>query len=165
MRLFEAEGEPPRTIWWPLPPTSHTFYLLANHLPVRSELISYPNRGWMARPAHLLTLLQSLLPLWREYWQQRPRAMNWTGTLGFTIDDDRFFLEVGPTDLQWVSGPTFSPQPVRLTRQMFTQLIFGFRPLSWVMAQPGQHIPTNLLPLCEVLFPLSQAWVAGTDFF
>jgi len=158
VRLFEAVGEPPRTIWWPLPPTSHTFYLLADHLSVRSELISYPNRGWMARPAHLLTLLRSLLPLWREYWQQRPRAMNWTGTLGFTIDDDRFLLEVGPTDLQWVSDPSFLPQSVRLTRQMFTQLIFGFRPLSWVMAQPGQHIPTNLLPL-------SQAWVAGTDFF
>jgi hypothetical protein len=116
-------------------------------------------------PSHLLTLLQSLLPLWREYWQQRPRTMDWTGTLGLTIDDDRCFLEVGPIDLQLVSDPSFSPQSVRLTRQMFTQLIFGFRPLSWVMAQPGQHMPTDLLPLFEVLFPLSRAWVAGTDFF
>ena len=164
-RLFEVEGEPPQTIWWPLPPTSLTFYLLADNPPVRSELISYPNRGWMARPAHLLTLLQSLLPLWREYWQQRPRTMDWIGTLGLTIDDDRCFLEVGPIDLQLVSDPSFSPQSVRLTRQMFTQLIFGFRPLSWVMAQPGQHMPTDLLPLFEVLFPLSRAWVAGTDFF
>src|SRR5260370_40055169 len=116
--LLDEEAEAPGELWWALPPTDSTFYLLADHLPVRSELISYPNRGWMARPAHLLTLLQSLLPLWQEYWQQRPRTMDWTGTLGLTIDDDRCFLEVVPIDLQLVSDPCFSPQSVRLTRQM-----------------------------------------------
>src|SRR5260370_36971510 len=108
--LLDEEAEPPGELWWALPPTDSTFYLLADHLPVRSELISYPNRGWMARPAHLPTLLQSLLPLWQEYWRQRPCTLNWSGTLGLTIDDDRCFLEVVPIDLQLVSDPCFSPQ-------------------------------------------------------
>jgi len=35
-RLLKVEGEPPQTIWWPLPLASPTFYLLADHLPVPS---------------------------------------------------------------------------------------------------------------------------------
>jgi hypothetical protein len=48
---------------------------------------------------------------------------------------------------------------------VFSQLIFGFRPVSWALLQPGQHYRAELIPLLNVLFPLSQAWVAGSDFF
>src|SRR2546421_6837987 len=66
-QLLEAEPEPPQEMSWPLPPTDPTFYFLAEHMPVRSEMLSFPNGGWMARIVHMPTLLQSLLPLWQKY--------------------------------------------------------------------------------------------------
>jgi len=163
--LLDEEAEPPGELWWALPPTDSTFYLLADHLPVRSELISYPNRGWMARPAHLPTLLQSLLPLWQEYWRQRPCTLNWSGTLLLSIDDYTCLLEIEPANLRFVDKASSSPQHVILNQQLFTQLIFGFRPISWIITQPGQQIPAELVSLLNVLFPYKQTWVAGSDFF
>ena len=163
--LLDAETDPPRELWWPLPPTDSTFYLLADHLPVRSELISYPNSGWMARPAHLPTLLQSLLPLWQKYMLQRPVTLNWSGTLILSIDDYSCFLEIESAGIRFVDRASSTPQQVVLSRQAFTQLIFGFRPISWVISQPGQQIPVELTPLLNVLFPHGQGWVAGSDFF
>lgn len=164
-RLLDAETEPPRELSWSLPPTDATFYLLADHLQVRSELLSFPDRGWMARPVHLSTLLQSLLPLWQQYWQQRPRTVNWTGTLALAIEDEVSLLEVEAERIHFVAAPSSPPQRVNFSLQVFTQMIFGFRSISWAMQQPRQHIPAELLPLLKVLFPLSQAWVAGSDFF
>jgi hypothetical protein len=132
---------------------------------VRSEMISFPNRGWMARPAHLPTLLLSLLPLWQEYWQQRPCTLNWTGTLALQVGDEMSFLEFGPTSVDFVSNPSSSPHHVALSEQAFIQLIFGFRPLALAMTQLGQQIPVELMPVLNVLFPLRQAWIAGSDFF
>ena len=164
-RLLDAEPEPPQELWWPLPPKDPTFYLLADHVMVRSEMISFPDQGWMARPAHLPALLSSLLPLWQEYWQQRPHSLDWTGIIALTVEDTTSFLEFGSMGLHFVDTPPFSPRNVTFSQQVFTQLIFGFRPMSWAMTQPGQQLPAELIPLLNVLFPLSQAWIAGSDFF
>ncbi len=163
--LLDAESEPPQELDWPIPPTDPTFYFLAEHLAVRSQLLSFPNGGWMARPAHLPTLLQSLLPLWQEYWQGRSRLVDWIGTLGLTIDDHTSFLEVTPVNIHRIDRPSSSSHQITLSSNVFTQLIFGFRPLSWALLQPGQQLPTELIPMLTILFPLSQAWVAGSDFF
>jgi hypothetical protein len=119
----------------------------------------------MARPAHLPTLLQSLLPLWQKYWLQRPVTLNWSGTLILSIDDYSCFLEIASAGIRFVDRASSTPQQVVLSRQVFTQLIFGFRPISWVFSQPGQQIPGELTPLLNVLFPHGQGWVAGSDFF
>jgi hypothetical protein len=132
---------------------------------IRSEMISFPDRGWMARPAHLPTLLSSLLPLWQEYWQQRPHSLDWTGIIALTVEDTTSFLELGSMGLHVVDTPSFSPRNVTFSQQVLTQLIFGFRPISWAMTQPGQQLPAELILLLNVLFPLSQAWIAGSDFF
>jgi predicted N-acetyltransferase YhbS len=161
----EAEADPPQELWWRLPPTDETFYFLSEHVPVRSELLSFPNGGWMARPAHLATLLQSLYPLWQEYWQGRSRLVDWSGILALTIDAQSSLLEITPTGINSVAMPSSPSQQVIFSSQVFTQLIFGFRPVSWALLQPGQYIPTELLPLLNVLFPVSEAWVAGSDFF
>src|SRR5260370_23372782 len=160
--LLDEEAEPPGELWWALPPTDSTFSLLADHLPVRSELISYPNRGWMARPAHLPTLLQSLLPLWQEYWRQRPYTLNWSGTLVLSIDDYTCLLEIEPANLRFVDKASSSPQHVILNQQLFTQLIFGFRPISCIITQPAQHIPAELVSLLDVLFPSKHTCVSGS---
>jgi hypothetical protein len=145
---------------------------------VRSEMISFPDQGWMARPAHLPTLLSSLLPLWQEYWQQRPHSLDWAGTIALTVGDTTSFLEFGSMGLHFVDTPSFSPHNVTFSQQVFTQLIFGFRPISWALTQPGQLVDSGqaqgsgqarglplLIPVLNVLFPLGQAWIAGSDFF
>lgn len=164
-QLLDAEPEPPQEMSWPLPPADPTFYFLTEHMPVRSELLSFPNGGWMARLVHVPTLVQSLLPHWQEHWQERSRLVDWTGTLMLTIDTYTSILEVTPTSIHPVSTPSSSPLHVTLSSNMFVQLIFGFRPLSWALLQPGQQIPAELIPALNVLFPLSQAWIAGSDFF
>ncbi len=163
--ILDAESEPPQELDWPIPPADPTFYFLAEHLPVRSQLLSVPNGGWMARPAHLPTLLHSLLPLWQEYWQRRSRLVDWTGTLVLTIDDHTSFLEVTPIGIHPIDRPSSSQLRITFSSNVFTQLIFGFRPLSWVLLQPGQQLPAELIPALNTLFPFSQAWVAGSDFF
>jgi predicted N-acetyltransferase YhbS len=164
-QLLDAEPEPPQEMSWPLPPTDPTFYFLTEHMPVRSELLSFPNGGWMARLVHVPTLLQSLLPLWQKYWQERSRLVDWTGTLVLNIDASTSFLEVTPTSIRPISTPSSSPLHATFSSNMFAQLIFGFRPISWALLQPGQQLPAELIPALNVLFPLSQAWIAGSDFF
>jgi predicted N-acetyltransferase YhbS len=163
--LLNAEADPPHELWWPIPPTDQTFHFLAEHMPVRSEAFSFPNGGWMARPVHLPTLLQSLLPLWQEYWHGRSRLVDWTGTLALTVDTHTSILEITPTGIHACGKPSYAPQGVTFSSQVFTQLIFGFRPVSWAVLQPGQQISAELMPLLNVLFPLSHACVAGSDYF
>ncbi len=162
-QLLDTEVDPPQELWWPLPPTDLTYYYLADRFPVRSEMFSYPDRGWMARITHLPTLLRSLLPLWRDRIQQS--TLDWSGMLALGIDDQTSFLEIGSMGIHLTEHVSTSTHSVKLSQQIFTQLIFGFRPISWAIIQPGQQIPNELIPLLDILFPLSQAWVAGSDFF
>jgi predicted N-acetyltransferase YhbS len=165
-QLLDAEPEPPQELDWPLPPTDPTFYFLAEHLPVRSQLFSFPNGGWMARPVHLPTLLQSLLPLWQQYWQERSRLVDWSGTLALTIDDHTSFLEITPASIQLIDRPSSPPLHITFSSNVFTQLVFSFRPLLWALLQSGQQIPEELVPLLNILFPPNQeAWAAGSDYF
>jgi predicted N-acetyltransferase YhbS len=163
--LLDAEGGTQQELWWRFPLKDQTFYFLSEHVTVRSELLSFPNGGWMARPAHLATLLQSLYPLWQEYWRGRSRLVDWSGTVALTIDAHSSFLEVTPTSIRSVAMPSYPLQRVIFSSQVFTQLIFGFRPVSWALLQPGQYIPIELVPLLNVIFPVSEVWVAGSDFF
>ena len=161
--LLEAETEPPDELWWTFPPNSLTFYLLTDHLPVHSEAYIYPNQGWMARPVHLPTLFQSLLPLWQSRWEQANSP--WSGTVALNVDDTTCYLELEPAGLRFIEHPPADISQVSLTLQVFTQLLFGFRPVPWAMLQPGQDIPPALAPILNILFPTKQAWIAGSDYF
>src|SRR5207249_3236511 len=101
----------------------------------------------------------------QKYWQERSRLVDWTGTLMLTIDAHTSFLEVTPNSIHPISTPSSSPLQVALSSNMFAQLIFGFRPISWALLQPGQQLPAELTSTLNILFPLSQAWIAGSDFF
>ncbi|HEY4383065.1 MAG TPA: GNAT family N-acetyltransferase [Ktedonobacteraceae bacterium] len=163
--LLNAEAEPPQELNWPIPPTDTTFYFLAEHLVLKSQIFTSPNGGWMARPGHLPTLVRSLLPLWQEYWQKRSSQTDWAGTFGLTVDNYTSFFAVTSSSIQPVDGPDPTSQNVMFSSQMFSQLIFGFRSLSWLLLQSGQQIPAKFIPVLNILFPLSQAWIAGSDSF
>ena len=43
--LYVGEHTLQSEVYWPLPPTNLTYYLLADHLPIHSEIATYPDRG------------------------------------------------------------------------------------------------------------------------
>ena len=161
--LLESETEPSEELWWTIPPHSLTYYLLTDHLPVRSEAYAYPNQGWMARHVHLPTLFQSLLPLWQMRWKQANSP--WSGNIALNIDNHTCSLKLEPASLRFNEHASTHTVQVSLTPQVFTQLLFGFRPISWATLQPGQVIPTEIAPVLNLLFPTKQAWIAGSDYF
>ena len=148
---------------WPLPLTDMTYYLLADHLPMRSEIATYPDRGWMARMVSFSALIQSLMPLWQVRWQKH--HIEWTGVLALVIDEEKCALELSPSNMLLVDNLSGKEQEVRFSQQVFTQLVFGFRPVTWAAIQANQYIPDELIPILDVLFPHKQSWIAGSDYF
>ena len=49
--------------------------------------------------------------------------------------------------------------------QVFTQLVFGFRPVEWAVMQEDQFVPDEFVPVLELLFPHKPSWIAGSDYF
>lgn len=150
-------------ILWPLPPDSSTYYLLSDHLPLRSQITHTPDADWMARTAHIPTLIDALLPLWNERWQ-RTRS----GVLAFTIEDVPFLFGADAAGIHLLDPMTSSAHAARqitMSQQVFTQLLFGYRPISWAAKQPAQGIPEDLHPVLNILFPTTSAWIAGSDSF
>lgn len=158
-QLLNTEAEPPAEIYWPFPLTDSTFYLLADHLPMHSEMDSYPDGGWMACPVSLPTVVQALLPLWQQ------SHVEWAGVLALTLGEHTCFLECLSGDIHLLEHASVPSQPVILSPHVFTQLVFGFRPVSWAIMQSGQHIPAECVPVLNVLFPGGQAWLPGSDMF
>jgi len=162
----EQQGTEGTTIAWPLPPDSPTYYLLADHITVQSQARHTPDADWMARTGHLPTLIDALLPLWNERWQQHSPARS--GVLALTIDDVPFLLgadAVGIHLLDPMTSSSHAARHVKLSQRVFTQLVFGYRPVSWAAQQPGQVMPADLHTVLSILFPCIQAWIAGSDAF
>jgi GNAT superfamily N-acetyltransferase len=63
-----AELSPAEELAWSIPPRAPLLYWLIDRLDVRSTTSYSLNGWWMARPAHLPTLLEAMTPLWRERW-------------------------------------------------------------------------------------------------
>ena len=161
--LIEKTPDPPKEVLWPLPPNSSTLYLLADNVAVRSETQRILDVGWMACPAHVPTLLHTLVPLWQERMQRH--AVAWSGILALEVDDSTCYLEVRLGTLRMREPPCAPVDTVRLTSRVFLQLLFGYRPLMWAVHQPAQYIPSHLLPLLAILFPQEPAWIAGSNSF
>jgi predicted N-acetyltransferase YhbS len=162
-RLVEQMTVPPKELLWPLPPNSSTLYLLADNVAVRSEKQRVLNVGWMARPAHVPTLLHALIPLWQERLQRHTLA--WSGMLALEVDNTTCYLQGRSGTLRMRESTTAPVETVRLTSHVFLQLLFGYRPLMWAFHQPAQLIPASMLPLLTILFPQEPAWIAGSDSF
>ena len=161
--VHEGELASQTEVYWPLPLTDATYYHLADHLPMCSEIETYPDGGWMARMVSFSALVQSVLPLWQNRWQKH--HIEWTGVLVLVVDKERCTLELSPSRLRLVDRLSSERQEVRCSQSVFTQLVFGFRPVSWAAIQAGQYVPGELVPILDVLFPHKQSWIAGSDYF
>jgi GNAT superfamily N-acetyltransferase len=177
-RLLEALSEPPTELFWRVPSDSPTIYLLIDHLLasetstgggasrswlVQSQTYRHADTGWLARPGSVQALAEAMLPGWQDRWQQStPR---WSGALTFALAEDRFTLEVSQAGIRLLESPPAQASTLSLTAQAFTQLLFGYRPLAWVLEQAGQPVPDDLLPALKALFPPVTTWIAGSDDF
>ena len=153
-------------ISWPLPADSATFYLLSDHLSLQSQVRHTPDADWMARTAHLPTLIDALLPLWNERWQRY--NVGRSGVLAVIIEQEPFLLGsdgIGIHLLDPMTSSAHAARQITLSQQVFTQLLFGYRPVSWAAKQPGQSIPEDLYSILDILFAGTQAWIAGSDAF
>ncbi len=164
--IQDRPGEENKSISWPLPTNSQTYYLLSDHFQVKSQVTSTPDADWMARTGHLPTLLDALLPLWNERWQQHNPGRS--GVLAVTIENETFLLgadAVGIHLLDPMTSSAYAARHVKMSQQVFTQLLFGYRSVAWAMQQQGQEIPETLQPALNILFPFNPAWIAGSDAF
>ena len=153
-------------ISWPLPTNSATYYLLSDHLPLRSQVTHTPDADWMARTGHVPTLIDGLLPLWNERWQRYNAGRS--GTLAVTIEDESFLLGsdgVGIHLLDPMTSSAHAARQVVMSQQVFTQVLLGYRPISWAAKQSGQSIPEDLHGVLDILFSQAETWIPGSDAF
>jgi hypothetical protein len=177
-RLLEALPEPPTELLWRVPSDSPTIYVLIDHLlnsetstggtasrswSVQSQTYHHADTGWLARTGSVQALAEAMLPEWQERWQHS--AANAPGALTFALGEDRFTLEVSQAGIRLLESPPTQTYTLSLTAQAFTQVLFGYRPLAWVLAQAGQRVPDDLLPTLQALFPPVTTWIAGSDDF
>ncbi len=152
-----------RTICWSLPLDAPTVDILTEHITVQSQITQTPNADWMARPVHLSTLLHTLVQHWNLHRQQIVHL--WSGTIELVIGDETYFLTLDEQRIHLQDQPTYPLHRVQFSMQVFTKLLFGYHSVTWAKQQARQHLPTELLPLFEQLFPRRYAWINGSDAF
>jgi predicted N-acetyltransferase YhbS len=176
--LLEGPLSPPDEITWVVPFGSPTLFQLLDNLtfPRVSPLPPYPNwfvmrslqrhlpfAGMMARPADLDVLMEHLLPRWQ--WHRQHFITRWPGTLSLDIAGTTYQLADQQGELQLLRAAEGAAYRVRLSQQAFTQLLFGFRTVSWLARQPSNHVPQEVVPTLEALFPIGHSWFAASDAF
>ncbi len=145
-----------------IPDTSHW------HGPAEEWVVqgrSYHHRfaGWMARLVSLPALAHALLPEWQARWQRS--LSHWSGTICFHVGEEASTLHIDGTQLQLDSRADATAEIVRLTPQAFIQLVFGYRPATWVAQQTEQSLKSDLLSVLGVLFPTGHTWIPSSDWF
>ncbi len=81
------------------------------------------------------------------------------------VEEEKCAFELSSSGMLLLDSLSNEGQEARFSQQVFIQLVFGFRPVSWAAVQEGQHVPDELIPILDVLFPHKQSWIAGSDYF
>jgi GNAT superfamily N-acetyltransferase len=160
-RQYDEDGVPVEHVRWPLPPDSLMAALLADHFVVESSATSRPWTNWEACLVDPLALLQAMIPAWNERW--RRHTLDWCGTLVLTIDGVTVPLRLSATGVVLGDGPYPTTHTLSLTGRGLLPLLFGFRSVAWVAIKEEQHVPSELMPILEILFPPVTPWIAPTD--
>jgi hypothetical protein len=144
----------PDTSHWPGP---------AQGWSVRTQTYCHRFSGWMARLVSLPMLAQALLPEWQARWQQS--LAHWSGMLCLTVGEEQCTLQIDRTHLQLVDQASREATIVRLSPQLFTQLVFGYRSVAFAVQEQEQPVAGDALRVLSVLFPTGHAWIPGSDWF
>jgi predicted N-acetyltransferase YhbS len=156
--LVRATSEQADSLIWLVGRQSQLYYLLADHIPLDSMSRSIPDAEWMARTASLPDLFAALLPAWQASVDEHPAELRWSiGEATVEVRREHRTLFCDPV----ASGA----QTIRLSQEIFTRLLFGYRPVAWAARQPGQDIPPALTSFVERLFWSNHLFVPKSDEF
>ena len=145
-----------------VPNTSH-WHGSAEEWVVQDRSYHHRFAGWMARLVSLPVLAQALLPEWQARWQRS--LAHWSGTISLVVGEEACVLHIDGNTLQLDGQPATTAETVRLTPQTFIQLVFGYRPVTWVIQQMEQPLKNDLLTVLGVLFPAGHTWIPSSDWF
>jgi predicted acetyltransferase len=130
---------------------------------VRDQSFHHRYAGWMARLAHLPTLAQEILPEWQARWQRS--LAHWSGEVALVIDGETCTLHIDGPELTLIEQSAPSAYNINLTLQEFTQILFGYRPVSQIIEKGAQRIPNDLVSVLKILFPDGHTWIPSSDGF
>ncbi len=145
-----------------IPDTSH-WHGAAEEGAVKGRSYHHRFAGWMARLVSLPVLAQALLPEWQARWQRS--LAHWPGTISLHVGEEACTLHIDGTQLQLDSRPDAANETLQLSPQAFIQLVFGYRPVTWVTKQTGQLLKSDLLSVLGILFPTGHTWIPSSDWF
>jgi hypothetical protein len=175
---FDGAENPPEYLHWQTPPDSLITYWLADHLirvdatmatpipevwAVRQQTDAHPDALWMARPAALDVMAREMLTEWQTQLARSRLLTPWR--MDIHVGDEVIALDYGGELLALRDAGQPAPLSTHLSPQVFTKLLFGFRPTRWALTQPDQQIPAPVQPLLDALFPPRVGWVPATDQF
>jgi predicted N-acetyltransferase YhbS len=175
--LLDSSPESP-DLQYPLPLTANVIQWIIDHLEVfdtvgwehpayewviRSQSFHHRDAGWMARLVHLQTLAQALLPEWQARW--RRSLSHWSGNVLLIVGEEQCILHIDRTGLRLVDQPIGESDTFEINPQDFIQILFGYRPVSWVVDQQNQPIKSDLLSVLTILFPVGHTWIPASDWF
>lgn len=170
--------EPGTELIWPLPLDSRTYYTLADNLSiadtsgwqnpqrgwaVRGETYAHRRAAWMGRIVSLRRVAEAMLPAWQERLERSGPAP--LGTLVLRAGNEACAVEVAADGARLLDVAPVDAPVATLAPEQVAQLVFGYRPVSYLAAQPGADVPEPLVPVLDALFPVGRAWIPGSDSF
>ncbi|GER91331.1 hypothetical protein KDW_54930 [Dictyobacter vulcani] len=177
VHLTDGPEAPASHIYY-LPPTSDELYRSIDQLEVpdtshwedpseewgvRGSQFHHRFAGWMGRIAHLPTLFNAMLPELEARWQRS--LAHWSGEIHFAIGDEYVALNITGNQLRLSTTPSPSAITFQCSPQHLTQLVFGYRPVSWIFTQQPQQLSNEVLSVLNQLFPAGHTWISTTDRF
>jgi hypothetical protein len=105
----------------------------------------------------------ALLPAWQARWRQA--LAYWSGNISLIIGEDTCTLHIEGTNLHLVDSPIRDATAVKLSPQLFTQLVFGYRSVDSTLEQGEQARPGEVAAALNVLFPYGHTWIPSSDWF
>lgn len=179
----ELEGDPekPTSLRYRLPPTSPMMQWLIDELEVpdtsrwedpsfewavRSETPHHRYAGWMARLISLPMLMQAIVPELQARW--RRALASWQGEIALSVGEEVSVLHIDGRELRLgdvVSVVGEGVHSVKFSPQVFTQVVFGFRPVELAVNSDPQEIADDVRSALSILFPTGHAWMTRSDSF
>jgi hypothetical protein len=80
------------------------------------------------------------------------------------VAEDTCMLHFDRAQLQLIDAPGRATT-VRLSPQHFTQLVFGYRTVAFILRQEAQSPPDAAVAVLNVLFPYGHTWIPASDWF
>ena len=172
------DADAPATLRYRLPPASPVLQWIIDHLEildtshwqhpadewvVRSQTFHHRDNGWMGRLVDLSTLAQAMLPEWQARW--RSSLSHWIGNVLLTVGYESCHLQIEGNELRLVKEAIGPVEAIQLAPEIFTQIVFGYRPIASAVHQHGKLINSELLAVLNVLFPVGHTWIPASDWF